>query len=258
MISDDAPVAFRSDTSVELVERGTDTTIRLRPARAGSALTPTSATITVLDANGTAVVSAGVATCTASSGQATYTVLGATTTALPFAERWTVVWSVLLPGESVARTVRTEAALVRARLYPVVSDQDLFGRVSGLNPESDVPICTIEDYSPYLDGAWSTIQEKLIAKGRRHWLVLSPASLRELHLVLTLERVFEDLASRLNPAWAETAAQYRTNVRDEWGDLKLVYDESDTGTVGGAGARRSANGTTWLGGASMSGRWPWR
>lgn len=248
LTSDQAPVAFRSD-SVELVERGTDTVLRLRPARAGSSLTPTSATLTLTDPAGRVVIDAAAATCTADSGQAAYTVPAATTAALELGERWTVTWSVVLPGESVARTVRCEAALVRARLYPVVSDQDLFRRCSSLDPSRDAVITSIDDYSPYLDDAWSRVQEMLLAKGDRPWLVLSPAALRETHLTQTLAFVFDDLATRLDPAYAETAKGYRSQSAAAFRDVRFVYDRSDSGSAGGASSgRKSPGGSIWLGG----------
>ncbi len=250
MTSDSTPVAFRSDLSVELFERGVDTVLRLRPARAGSAITPTSATVTITDASGTVVVSAAAATCTAGSGMAVYTLTAATTASLALGEGWTLTWSVLLPGETVARSHRLEAALVRARLYPVVSDQDLFRRVSSLDPSNSARITKIEDYSPYLDDAWAIVQDRLVAKGDRPWLILSPASLREVHLVTTLQLVFEDLASRLNVAYADRALEYKTQARDAWTDVRFVYDRSDSGKVASADAgRKGAGGSVWLGGA---------
>lgn len=246
LTSDQAPVAFRSD-SVELVERGTDTVLRLRPARGGSAITPTSATLTLTDPGGAVVVDEDDATTP--TGQAVYTVLGATTASLALGERWTVTWSVLLPGESTARTVRLEAALVRARLYPVVDDQDLFRRVSSLDPSKDAVITTIEDYSPYLDDAWGLVQRYLQAKGNRPWLVLSPEALREVHLLKTLQLVFEDLSTRLNPAYAEQAKDYRQQYAAAWLDVKFTYDLGDTGSAGTAApGRKSAGGSVWLGG----------
>lgn len=247
LTSDAAPVAFRSD-SPELIERGSDSVLRLRPARAGSALTPTSATVTVTDPNGTVVVNAGVATC--ASGAASYTVLGSVTTGLALGERWQVVWSVFLPGESVARQVGPlETHLVRHRLYPVISDQDLFRRVSALDPSSPSCITSVTDYSPYLDDAWALVQEKLVAKGDRPWLVMSPQALREVHLQKTLQLVFEDLSTRLNPAYADQAKDYRQQFTDAWTDLRFLYDRTDGGTVAGAAAgRKSPGGSVWLGG----------
>ena len=248
LTSDQAPVAFRADAT-ELIERGTDTTLRLRPARGGAAITPDAATLTLTDPSGTVVVDAEVAVCTADSGQAAYVVPGSVTSALALGERWTVTWSTTLPGESFSRAVRLEAALVRARLYPVVSDQDLFRRVSSLDPSKDAVITTIEDYSPYLDDAWSLVQRYLLAKGDRPWLVLSPEALREVHLLKTLQLVFEDLSTRLNAAYASQAADYRAQYAAAWVDVKFVYDRGDQGLAGrSASGRKGAGGSVWLGG----------
>ncbi|MEQ1571070.1 MAG: hypothetical protein ABMA64_35905 [Myxococcota bacterium] len=242
MLSDDT-TAFRADAP-ELIERGTDTVVRLRPSRAGAALTPTSAAVTLRDASGAVVIAAAPATC--AGGQAVYTVAGATSSPLALGPGWSVSWTVRLPGESVDRTVRIEAAMVRARLYPVVSDADLFRRARALDPANPRSRdSAVQDYSTFLDDAWSRIHERLNAVDRRPWLILSPHALREVHLTLTLALVYEDLAAR-NASYVERAKEFRQQYRDAWSELKFVYDESDTGAV--AGQRKAHPGPTWLGG----------
>lgn len=244
----DTPVAFRTD-SVELIERGVDTVLRLRPSRAGAPITPSAATISVYDSGGTAIVDAQAATCTAGSGQAVYTVTAATTTSLALSEGWRVEWTATV--SSTSRVVVLEAALVRHRLYPVATDQDLFQRVSSLNPASRSPLTgTITDFSAYLDAAWAEIGDRLIARGDRPWLVMSPHALRRPHVLLTLALVFEDARSRLNAGYAEIAADYRRQFLDAWEQMRFDYDRDTDGLGDGAGETKQGSGAggVWLGG----------
>lgn len=249
LVDVDTPIAFRSD-GVELIERNVDTVLRLRPARAGVAITPSSATVSVYDAAGTTIVDAQAATCTPGSGQAVYTITAATTASLSLEEGWRVEWTPVVSGITYA-TVVLEAALVRHRIYPTATDQDLYQRVSGLNPASRSPLSgQINDFSSYLDAAWAEIGDRLIAKGDRPWLVMSPQALRRPHILLTLALIFEDFRTRLNPAYEAAAMDYRGQFLDAWNALRFDYDRDQDGLGDGEGATKQAPGGAgvWLGG----------
>lgn len=236
-------LAFRCE-SPELLERGVDSTLRLHPARGGTAVTPTSASVTVYDAAGTVIVSAQAATC--ADGQAAYTVPAATTASLALGDRWTVVWSVLMPGETVARTVRTPAALCRSLPHPVVSNQDLYRRVRALDPDGPAPMTSLQDFGPYLEDAWQTVQSKLLEVDRWPWRILAPHQLREPHLLLTLARIWADEATRNNEL-QDQADSYRQQFELAWGGLEVLYDETESGQVG-QGTSVPVRPSLWLGG----------
>lgn len=247
LLSDVAPIAFRSDSTDQLV-RGRDSVLRLRPAR-GAAVTPTACTVTVTDAAGDVIVAAGG--CSLSmSGLATFTVAAALTADLPAGDGWRVTWLVTLPGETVPREVQTTAALVLNQLYPVISDEDLFRRVSLLNPAHSACIVTIVDYSPYLDDAWALIHARLVGEGRRPWLIISPDALREAHLCLTLALVFEDLAvgTELNAVFDKKGKEFRTQYGEAWSHIDMVEAATATTSSSGSSARRGATAPTFLGG----------
>lgn len=242
--ADAAPIAFRGDLPV-LVERGTDTVVRLRPARSGQAITPSSATLTLTDASG--VVRAGPLTCACADGVVSATVLGTTTSGLPLGDGWRATWSVTLAGESVARPHRAEAALVAARPYPVISDQDVYGRVPSLDPSRPASLVRPgTTFTAALDDAWSALQAHLLGRGRRPWLVVSSGALREPHLLLTLQRVFEDLATRQNEAYGAIADRYRAQADDALANLQLVYEEPEGATT--SSGRTPARRPLFLGG----------
>lgn len=241
MSLDAAPYSARIPVPYDLV-RGQATTIRCPVYRDGALVSPSSGTCTVYDGSGT-VVSTGATTL--SSSVSTYTFTPSST--LTLGEGWRVEWALVI--SSITYTFRSDAALVRVALYPVIADADLFRRVSGLNPAlGAAALSSLSTYQDYIDEAWTVIVLRLISKGNRPALISSPSALRECHLLLTLAFIFEDFAVRLRESFAEDAARFREHYEAEWARLSFTYDTSDTGVS--PAQRRAARGPIIL-----SGRW---
>lgn len=233
----------------DLIERGRDNVLRCRVFRMGVRQAPASGTVTIYDASATAIISAAVATIT--DAEARYTLANASTSSRQLEEGWLIVWALTMP-DGVVHTFRNEAALVRSQPYPSVTDADLFRRCSSLDPNSDASITGQTDYGRYIDEAWVSLQARLLAQGRRPWLVVSAHSLREPHLLLSLALVFEDMASRLNVAYNEQARMYRDQYEAAWSRTRFAYDADQNGQ---AESKRRVGGMTsvWL--SSGGDRW---
>jgi hypothetical protein len=203
-----------------------------------------SGTVSVYDASGAAIVS-GAAVTVDGDGIATYTLPAASTTSRPRGMGWRVEWS--LEIGSAETTYRNSAGLVRSQLAPCITDQDLFDRVSGLDPTGDAPLSTFETYQTFINSAWVTIHGRLVGKGSLPHLIMEPSALRETHILLTLTLLFEDFRTRLNENYATVAAEYRQQYKDEWNGLVFEYDTADAGASDGR-RKRSASPTCWLGG----------
>lgn len=240
MSLDSAPYSARIPTPYDLV-RGQATTIRCPVYRDGALVSPSSGTCTVYDGSGS-VVSTGATTLTGSTSTYTFT----PSSSLTLGEGWRVEWSLTI--SAVIHTFRSDASLVRMALYPVISDQDLFRRVSGLNPAGAAPLSTLTTYQDFLDEAWTILVLRLISKGNRPALISSPSALRECHVLLSLSLIFEDFAIRLRESFAEDAARFREHYEAEWARLSFTYDTSDSGVS--PAQRRAARGPVIL-----SGRW---
>lgn len=122
-------------------------------------------------------------------------------------------------------------------LTPVVSQDDLTQR------HSDLPalLGPAASYQPYIDESWWTIVNRLIAAGRRPYLVIQPSALRDCHLMLALHLVFLDYSTSAGDGgrWQALAAHYLTAYEQAWGQLRFTYDESDENRVD-ASKRKSA------------------
>jgi hypothetical protein len=226
--------------STETLERGRTQTISCPTSRAGATATPTSGTVTISRPDGTVLVSASVTVATS----ATYSLPGSTTTSEALGEGWLVQWELVMP-DGVTHTYRNDAALCRRELMPVVSQDDLTQR------HSDLPslLGAAASYQPYIDESWWTIVNRLIAAGRRPYLVIQPSALRECHLMLGLHLIFIDYSTSAGDGgrWQALAAHYLTAYEQAWGQLRFSYDESDENRVD-ASKRKSASSQIWTNG----------
>lgn len=175
----------------------------------------------------------------------TITLTGASTASESLSDAWRISYVVTVDGETYEFS--NEAMLIRAALYPVLTDPDLYKRVSSLDPEGSTPITAQSDYQSYRDEAWIEIQQRMIQAGNRPALVMSPTALRGVHMELTLAMIFEDLSTRLNEAYEARAQQYRRQYAERWRNLTWRYDADETGTADNSDRRRG-HGTLWLSG----------
>jgi len=205
------------------------------PTQAGS-------TVTIRNQVGDDVVSPAAVTVTGSI--ATYTVPSATLDAEDLSEGWILEWALVM--SDVTHTFRNDGALVSARLYPSITDLDLFRRETALDPNSSDPMTDATDYQSYIDEADVEVQLRLIEQGNRPNLIVSPSALRGIWLNLTLAIIFDDLATRQYEAFAAKATEYRRRYEQAWNRCNFLYDSDDDGTPDSPDHRVGARPTTWL------------
>lgn len=243
----DATPAARWDLPLELLERGQANTLRLRLYRSGAPVVPSTVTVSVYDGSDAAIVDEETATI--GDGESTYTVAGATTTDLPLGSAYRVVWT------ADGRTYDIPAALCRRLVYPTITDIDVRRRWPYLDAGNRGTLTATSTWQGLIDDAWLTIQHRLIEAGRRPWLVLSPSSLREPHLLLAGARIHDALASRGNPVMQDRAMQLHAQWEASWGRVSMDYDEDGDGRVDDSERRLAAESSVWLGGAPSYDRW---
>jgi hypothetical protein len=222
----------------DLIERGRINPLSCPIFLSGSAVTPTSWALEVYDHTGTSRASAtGIGTACSYSWTPS--------TSLPYNEGWRVEWDALIGG--VHYVFANDAALVRHRLYPVIDDADLYRRAGALQSTAGDAISTITTYQAWRDEAWVVIQNRLISRGNRPNLILSPSALREVHITLVLALVFEDFASRNDPTYREIGTSYREQYERAWNELNFekAYADSESATPT-SGGRKAAHPTFWL------------
>lgn len=227
----------------EVVEAGVAATISCHVYLAGALVAPTQAgsTVTLYDAAGTAQVSAAAVTVTAS--VATYTIPALTSSGWTKGDGWRLEWSLVISGE--IHTFRRDTAIVHRRLYPVITDADLLRLHTDLDRRRPT---TEASYQDYLDEAWATVEGRLVATGKRPWLVLAPSALREVHLYAALSRIFRDFAQG-GPGTAEweLATDYDRRFEAAWSMLSFPQATTD-GSPESIARRRASQPSLWLSG----------
>lgn len=225
----------------ETIERARTQTLTCPVYWGGGLVAPSSGTVTIYDASGSAIVSAAAVTITSS--VATYSLSSASIPAtLTLGDGWLVEWALTISG--IVHTFRTDAALCYRRLYPVVTDADLLRRhtdLSALKPSTET------SYQDYLDEAWAQICARLVSQGRRPWLILSPSDLREAQMTRTLGLIFRDFASSMGEGkYSQMADYYDQAYEQAWRNLNFRYAEDEAATSTSSTRRRSAVSQVWL------------
>jgi hypothetical protein len=230
----------------ELIEQGRTNALQCRvySATTGSLSAPTSGTVSVYDATNAAIVSAAAVTVTGSI--ATYSLLSTLLASPSLGDGWRVEWALLM-ADGVVHTFRNDGALVRRLLYPSWQEGDLYRVCSPIDPSRADCIHTESAFSDKIDGAFYEMERWLISRGNRPNLIINPSAIYDWGLLLTLALIFEDFATRLNAAYADTAKMYRERANAARGQIRMVYDETDSGSRTKT-ATRPGEPTVWLSG----------
>jgi len=230
----------------DILERNDiDQIIKCRTRLDGAAAEPTSGTVSVYRADGTAVVDGQAVTVSGSVAQ--YTITAATLASESLGWEWRVEWTLVMP-DAASHVFRNDAALVRMRLYPMISDADLFRRVAALDPSAPASITTETNYQTWIDEADVVVQGRLLQDSKRPGLIMQPSALREVFVTLTLALIMENLAGMLDESFGARAFDYRKQYEAAWSRMRFSYDETDSGLSDGKVKRSGRSGTLWLNG----------
>ena len=223
------------------------------PVYSGSTLTaPASGTVSIFKGDGSLLVDPAPAV-TVTADIATYSIAAATLpTTLSLQENWLIVWSLTLAGS--VHTFQRPAALVRRELHPVVTPADL----SAIHQDASSLLASGQTLAGFLDHAWDMSQRRLLAAGRRPYLVISDFALFDIHRHLAAYLLFNDAASSVGDGrWSEMAEHHLDRYDQEWARLSLSYDtdedgQQDVGEMGTAGPT-----AIHIGGPGRGAGWLW-
>ena len=226
-----------NSTTVVLIERERSQTSEIDIYRSGSQLIPTGSTYTLIDVNGKKIID-GVAATIAVGGTCSHTFTIDNTHDL--SEGYLEEWKITFADGNVPIFRRT-AAVVRRRLYPVVSTQDLSNYYHTIN---DLLPVGLTSWQKYIDTSWDTIIRRVRSRsGSFPYLVMSPDSFFECHIHLSLSRIFEDLHASVGTTQShffEMSQSHYQKYIDEYNALNWVYDESNDGKADDPNKRTSS------------------
>lgn len=216
----------------DYIERGVKQVLELPVYLEASLVAPTAGTLEIYSStNGNTTPLLGPYVCSVVGDKAWYELPVADTEDLDLADDWMEVWTLTIDGDPYE--FRREAALVRCRLRPVISDIDLERMHSELKEWRYEGRSSYQDYR---DAAWDEIQTHLMEQGNRPYLILSSYALRTVHLDLTLAMIFLDYASSAagtsTGKYGEIAEAYRTKFEKDFKKLHFRYDSEEDGMPG--------------------------
>lgn len=229
----------------DLIERGKDYPISCPVYRSGSLVAPTSGTVTVYDDDENAIVDG--ASVTVSGSTATYTVAAAATSGKDLGDHWRIEWSLTMP-DSHTHVFGNDAQLVRFRFYAPITAQDIYDRIANLDPDQDPIHSRTDGFQTFIDEADVEIQHRLLARGNRPALVMSPTAFRSVYLTLTLALIFENFSTTLNEAYDAKAEMYRRQYEAAWSRLSFRYDADEDGVADKRVRRAGGMSSIWTNG----------
>lgn len=214
--------------TVELLERGRSQTTEIKVFRNGSQLIPTAATYTLTKPTGEDLLTGATATISgAGTVSYSHTSEQLSETEL-LGEGYVQEWTITISGEEFL--FRRMAALVRRRLYPVVSDVDLTATYSDLD---NLRPSSLTSYQQYIDDAWYQILRRIRNQGMGYeYLMMSPEAFFESHRHLSLYLIFRDFHSSLGQSqgrYLDLANEHYKLYRDEFDQINFIYDADHDG-----------------------------
>jgi len=206
----------------ELLERGKSQLTTLPIYRDGALVGPTAVRYSLIAPNGTKIVDSAVGTYPGNIPQFTHSAANLANT-LELGEGYLQEWEISLTGGTY--NFRRSAAVVKRRLYPVVSDGDLTSTYSQL---ADIRPSNLSSYQSYIDEAWYTMIQKMRQEGGGlEYLVMSAEAFRAAHQNLALYYIFRDFHSSLgqsNGRYLDLASEHFKQYTYEWKQINFVYD----------------------------------
>lgn len=232
--------------AVELLERGRAQETFLKIYRDGSQIVPTAGKYTLMKPTGSEIVTDGVATINPS-GTVTYTHSAESLKdSEDLGEGYVQEWTITISGDEFI--FRRMCALVRKRLYPVVSDIDLTATYSDLD---NVRPSSMTSYQQYIDDAWYQILRRIRNRGMGYeYLMMSPEAFFEAHRHLSLYLIFRDFHSSLgqsNGRYLDLSSEHYRLYKEEMDvNINYVYDENHDGKPDDPDKRTRGTPTIYL------------
>lgn len=197
--------------------------VEVKVYEAGAQLVPASATITIKEPDGTAVISAA-AMAVGAGGTLTYTLEAAKTLRLWEAAIMEIAYVV---GAVSYKAVFFFDVVLNALKCNVVDD-DLKKYFPLLQNEI---WAGTSNYSGQIDEAFRVLKRLIKDRGRRPAMLIDGAQVRELIIIKTFELIFFSFAKDPEDVWWKRYEQYRTLFNERFGSLVIKYDEDESGTV---------------------------
>tara|TARA_R110000823_G_scaffold114247_5_gene236399 strand:- start:5853 stop:6617 length:765 start_codon:yes stop_codon:yes gene_type:complete len=221
--------------TIELLERAKSQTTELPIYRDGGLVVPTQVVYTLFKPDQSIHTNAQAGTFPGNIPQYVHAG-GDLVSTMPLGEGYMQEWDITI--NTIVYSFRRMCAVVRRRLYPVVSDIDLFSTYKQL---SDIMPSSISSYQDYIDEAWYSMIQRMRQEGSGlEYLVMSSEALRPAHINLSLYYIFRDFHSSLgqsNGRYLDLATEHHRQYKFDWKQINWIYDSGHDGFADDANDR---------------------
>ena len=221
----------------QYLERGRQQVVALPVYTDGGLAAPSSGTYT-LQGLSEEVVATGAIAVVGSIAQFTLEATDLPDTTL-LGQGYVELWALVMP-DGTTRTFRRDAVVVRRALYPVLTDADLDAVYSDL---ARMRASALSSWQTFRDEAWKRILGRLESQGNLPNLIMTPWSLREVHLDLTLYLIALDQRRGNAEKWAHLAEHHKREFELGW--RRLNFKEADPNTDTARTDRQPAEGVVF-------------
>jgi hypothetical protein len=202
-----------------MIERNKAQDVSVTIEKDGSEASPTSATFTLYQADGTKVIDETAATI--SGGTVTGSVAAADTDGKTLGRAWLVKFDITIASK--VYTVYNDAVLSLARLYPPIGQTDLVSRHSDVAALVSTSKGNLQDY---ITSAWAELIGRMYADSVPFWQIRTPSSLREYMFARCYALIFRDYATLLDPGdrYMEHAERYEMQADKAYDQIQSRID----------------------------------
>lgn len=158
------------------------------------------------------------------------------------ADDYEVVWAIVTASGRL--DVRHLACVCRSTLYPTLTAAEIYARAPALDPSAADPLRIFGAGQSVLTvaaEAWRDVLQALYDRGVRPRLIISPESLRGVHLARTMHLLYAScFASSGDDRFATLADRYAAEYTAGWQTLTLRQAAADPADGAGSAASASA------------------
>ena len=195
---------------------------------------PSSATLTLYNPSGTAVVTARACAINSTTKKITATFTGGSALELnDYTENWRLLLSYEIEVDSLAVTYQANFLfdVCKCVLVNPVTDDDL----KELHPSIAGEIWSTQTtYTTQIEKAFTDIKRKLKERGRRPSMLIDGTQIKDLIICHTLELIFFDFAKSTEDIWWNRYLKRAEQFTADFGNLRIVYDSDDDGVIDSA------------------------
>lgn len=105
--------------------------------------------------------------------------------------------------------------------------------VWGTNPDNTSVYVVVKSFSNKIQAAFDKICTMLYDKGKRHQLILESSQISQILIYKTLQMICLDFTDEADDKWDRLATVYKEEFEKAFNNMKLDYDEDDSGAIAG-------------------------